>query len=358
MAGAWSDGEVALLRTLAAEGYTDREVAERMPGRSQRSIRDARYRYDVEPGSAYRERRLDPSVPPKEFDVEELPDELPTADELLERRRKQYARKAKAKEARRLIKVAVNVNGPIGIAHLGDPHLDDDGTDIAAVERDVDIINRTEGLFAGNVGDYSNNWVGRIAHLHGQQTVSAAEAWVLVEWFINAVDWMYLIGGNHDAWSGAGDPLKWISRQQGSLLEMHGARMGLQFRNGREIRINARHNWPGHSQWNPAHGVAKAAQMGHSDHILTCGHTHVSGYQVVKQPADGLISHAIQVASYKIYDRYAEERALRDQAIFNAPVTVIDPRYGDDDRRCVTFLPDLESGADYLRWLRTSKAAA
>ena len=34
--------------------------------------------------------------------------------------------------------------------------------------------------------------------------------------------------------------------------------------------------------WNTAHGVSKASQMGWKDHILTCGHTHVSGYQVIR----------------------------------------------------------------------------
>ena len=353
----WTDAEEAILETGVTDGLTDAEIAQKLPDRSVNAVTQKRASMGLPGGSQAAPRNLAPHVPAKPFEVEELPDELPTADELLERRKKQYQRKARAKKARKLIGVRINMDGPIGIAHLGDPHLDDDGTDISQVENDVDIINRTDGLFGGNVGDYSNNWVGRIAHLHGQQTVSAAEAWVLVEWYIRSVDWLYLIGGNHDAWSGAGDPLKWISRQQKAMLEPNGARMGLEFPNGRVVRINARHNWPGHSQWNPAHGVAKAAQMGHADHVLTCGHTHVSGYQMVKQPTDGLVSHAIQVASYKIYDRYAEERALRDQAIFNAPVTVIDPRYADDDKRLVTFLPDLESGADYLTWLRQRKAA-
>ena len=56
--------------------------------------------------------------------------------------------------------------------------------------------------------------------------------------------------------------------------------------------------------------------MGWRDHVLTAGHTHVSGYQVLKDPSTGLISHAIRIASYKEMDRYAEEKGLPDQNIF------------------------------------------
>jgi transposase-like protein len=95
---------------------------------------------------------------PKPFEVEELPDELPTAEELLAYRTKAFARKARAKEARALIQVTVKIDGPYGIAHFGDPHVDDDGTDLGLLQRHVDVVNRTEGLFAANVGDYTPLW--------------------------------------------------------------------------------------------------------------------------------------------------------------------------------------------------------
>jgi hypothetical protein len=294
---------------------------------------------------------------PKPFEVGALPNELPTAEELIARRQTQFTRKAAAKEARRLIPVKVKIDGPFGIAHGGDPHLDDDGTDIALVQRHVAIINRTEGLFGANVGDFSNNWVGRLARLYGEQSVSAAEAWVLVEWYVKAVNWLYLIGGNHDAWSGAGDPLKWITRQAAALYEMHGARLELSTPSGRKIRVNARHDFKGHSQWNAGHGPMKAAKMGWRDHILTCGHTHVSAFGYEKDPSSGLISHCIRVASYKTYDRYADEKGLPDQTIFVCPVTIIQPQYADNDARLVTFFPDPEQGADFLTFLRKRKAA-
>jgi hypothetical protein len=290
--------------------------------------------------------------PEKPFEMDPLPDELPTAEDLRARRKQAFTRKSAAKDARKLIPVRVTIDGPYGIAHFGDPHVDDDGTDIGLLERHVAIVNKTEGLFAGNVGDYSNNWIGRLARLYGEQSLSAAEAWVLVEWLVGSTDWLYLIGGNHDCWSGAGDPIQWIAKQTGTKYERHGARLNLIGPDGREVRVNARHDFTGHSQWNTAHGVSKAVQMGWRDHVLTCGHKHTSGYQILKDPSSGLISHAIRAASYKTFDRYADEKGLPDQSIFVCPVTIIDTRYPENDVRMVTTILDPEEGADYLTWKR------
>ncbi len=293
---------------------------------------------------------------PKPFEAAELPDELPTADELIARRLKQFAKKKTAIESRALIPIQIKTSGPIGIAHMGDPHVDDDGTDIRLLREHVDIINRTEGLFAGNVGDFSNNWVGRLARLYGEQSLSAAEAWVLVEWLIRSVRWLYLVSGNHDCWAGAGDPIKWMAKSARLQYEAHGMRMGLTFPNGRVIRVNARHDFSGRSQWNTAHGPSKAAQMGWRDHVLTCGHTHVSGYQIVRDPSSGLISHALRVGSYKTFDRYAEEKGLPNQTFMVAPVTVIRPQFADDDNRLVTVFLEPGTAAEFLTWLRTRKS--
>lgn len=301
---------------------------------------------------------LSPQIEERSFEMSDLPDELPTAEELIARRTKQFSKKREAKEARELVPVTVKTRGPIGLALLGDPHVDDSGTDIQLLKRHVEIINRTDGMMAGNVGDFANNWVGRLARLYGQQSVSAAEAWVLVEWLVKAVPWLFLIGGNHDCWSGAGDPIKWMAQSARVSYEAHGMRLALNLPNGRVIRLNARHDFSGRSQWNTAHGPAKAAQLGWRDHVLVCGHTHVSGHQVLRDPASGLISHALRVGSYKTFDAYADERGLPNQTFMVAPVIVIRPQFDDDDNRLITVLYDPETGADFLAWLRRRKSEA
>ena len=294
------------------------------------------------------------------FDVEEKdPDEMPIED-LISHRQKKYKYKKTSKENRQLINIDIKVSGPIGIAHFGDPHVDDDGTDLSQIIHYMDIINATEGMFAGNLGDIQNNWIGRLSHLYGQQSTSAREAWKLTEYFVNRLNWLYLVAGNHDVWSGDGDPLEFIMRDHRGLYERWGARMNLRFPNGKEVRINARHMFKGNSIWNTAHGVSRAAQTGWRDHVLTCGHTHVSGYQVLKDPSNGLISHALQVASFKIMDNYADKLGLDDKNIFNCPVTIIDPSYDDWDNRLITTIFNPVEASEYLtfkrkKWKKTRK---
>lgn len=294
---------------------------------------------------------------PKPFQTPTLPSEIPDSGEIIERRKKDFARKSGAKTARKLVTVSVNIDGPIGIVHMGDPHVDDDGTDIGLIERHVSIINKTEGLFGANLGDLQNNWIGRLARLWGEQSTSSHEAWALTEWLVRSVHWLYLVGGNHDSWSGSGDPLRWIMAQADTVFDYSGVRINLQFPNKKNVRINARHDFSGHSMWNPAHGPMKAVQGGWRDHILTCGHKHTSFYGgPLKDPSSGMLSWAIRCAGYKIFDRYAEEKGLPDQNAFPACVTIIDPRYADDDTKLVTVIPDVEEGAEFLKFKRKRAA--
>lgn len=290
--------------------------------------------------------------------IQELPSDEPTAEELIGALKVNYARKEAHEQARKLISVQVPITGPIGILHFGDPHVDDDGTDWAALERDIRLVQTTPGLYAANIGDTTNNWVGRLGHLYGQQSTTAKQAWILAEWFIRQLSgrWLYLIGGNHDAWSGDGDPLRWITSQVGALYEATEARIGLKFPNGKEIVVNARHDFAGGSMWNPTHGPMKAAQLGVRDDVVICGHKHKSGYSPLKDPETGKVMHCLQVASYKRYDRYAREKGFRDQSLSPCVVTIIDP----DAKNPVDLIQifwNTERAVEYLNFLRARRAA-
>lgn len=293
-----------------------------------------------------------------EFTVERPPEpEIPIED-LIEQRIEAFRRKQQHEDARKLIPVTVRDDLPIGILHFGDPHVDDDGTDLALLRSHAHLVRDTEGLWAATVGDATNNWVGRLAALYGQQGTSAVNAWRIAEWFFGEADkWLYVVGGNHDMWSGSGDPLSWISAQAGALYQESEARVALRFPNGREVRINCRHDFAGNSQWNPAHGPMKAQIMGLRDHLAVAGHKHVSAYGVQKDPAAGITMHAILVGSYKRYDRYARERGFRDQALGPACLTVIDPALPDVHPDLVKVFWDPHEGAEYLTWKRSRKAA-
>jgi len=289
-----------------------------------------------------------------EFTIQPPPDRDIPIDELLDLREDVFNRRKVYHDYTQLIEVQVKIDGPIGIAHHGDPHIDDDGTDIPTLRKNVDIISSTPGLFAGNVGDTNNNWVGRLAHLFERQSTTSRQAWQLTEWFINSQDWLYLISGNHGCWSGSKDPIKWMVGEIGNYGPTS-VRLQLNFPNGRKITINARHDFKGASQWNNAHGSMKAAQMGFRDHILVNGHRHTSGHGIVVCPATGRLSHCLQVPSYKVVDDYAIEHNFMDQMISPCPVTIIDPDAKEQKDLIVTMW-SLERAADFLTWLRKRAA--
>jgi hypothetical protein len=287
-----------------------------------------------------------------DYEFTPLPDDDVPIEELIAQRKRKFQHKREHEEASKLIPIKVKMAGAIGILHFGDPHVDDDGCDIEAIERHTDLVNRTEGLFAANVGDTTNNWVGRLAKLYGEQATSAAQAWKIAEWFVNRCDWLYMIGGNHDLWSGSGDPLRWIAKHQNSLYKSSEARIALKFPSGLEVRINARHDHSGSSIWNPAHGPMKAALMGTRDHLYVAGHKHESAYSVLKDAISGITMHACKVASYKIYDRYAKERGFRDNCLSPCALTTINPALPADHPDLVKVWWDPEEGANYLTFLR------
>lgn len=286
--------------------------------------------------------------------VAHIPD-VDDIEDLIDARKRAFKRRAAHEAATKLIEVNIDIGGPVGILHFGDPHVDDDGTDIQALEDHTELCRTTEGLFAANVGDTTNNWVGRLARLYSEQATTAKQAWMLAEWFIKRCRWLYMVGGNHDDWSGAGDPLKWIARQSAAVHQSSEARMALKFPNGRKVIVNARHDFAGGSQWNPVHAPMKAVQMGLRDHISICGHKHKSGYGVLKDPESGRTCHAIQVASYKVYDRYAKEKGFRDQALGPSVTTVIDPKLADNDPGLVQVFWNPHEAAEFLKWKRKRK---
>lgn len=179
---------------------------------------------------------------------------------------------------------------------------------------------------------------------------------MLVEWLVGSLRWLALVSGNHDAWSGDGDPIKWMAKSARVQYESHGVRLGLTLPNKRVIRVNARHDFRGRSQWNTTHGIGKAAQLGWRDHILTAGHTHVSGWEYKRDPMTGLISHCLRVGSYKLLDRYADELGLPNQTASVCPVVIVRPQFADDDNRLLTPFLEPETAAQFLTWLRKRKS--
>jgi len=133
------------------------------------------------------------------FEIDDLPhDGEPDAEELIELLKDRYDKRKAHHDASKLRQVKVNIPGPIAVAFFGDPHVDDPGCAWGDLERDVRLCRETEGVLAVDVGDNSNNWVGRLMALYANQDVTAKQSLKLVEWLMLALPWLLDVDGNHD----------------------------------------------------------------------------------------------------------------------------------------------------------------
>ena len=122
------------------------------------------------------------------YEIPDLPTEEVPTEELIDRMTRGFERRKRAKEARKWINVKVDTDKPIGLAFLGDPHIDDSGCDWATLRHHLNIIKNTRGMRGCSLGDEINNWVGRLSRLYAEQETTAAQGWQLVEWLINEMD--------------------------------------------------------------------------------------------------------------------------------------------------------------------------
>jgi hypothetical protein len=291
---------------------------------------------------------------PRAWEPPELPSSRLPIDELIAKRRDESRRTIAWDEARNLIPVKINTPGPIGLMLFGDPHIDNYGCDFNLLESHLKLAaTRSRYLFAGNIGDVTDNWVGRLQRIYASSPTTVKDAWRLAEWMLTGagVEWLFLIRGNHDVWSGDSDPLDWIMRGQASVDERHGVRLALNHPCGNTTRVHARHDFKGHSQYNGLHGLVKETLWGHRDHLIVAGHRHFGedGAQVTPEG----VTQMVRVSGYKAVDDYAKAGGFKPKRIHPAALVIIDPSKPDECRSRVWCAPTVEEGVEYLDWLRS-----
>jgi hypothetical protein len=291
------------------------------------------------------------SEPSRPYIAPHLPD-ADNLDELLARRRTEAARNIAAGAARQLIPIKITTPGPIGLALFGDPHIDDPGCDFPMLERHLDLCEpRGSYLFASCVGDFSNNWTGRLSRLYANQSTTVRQSWMLVEWFARKLNWLFMIRGNHDCWAGGNDPLDWILRDVTGVDEKHAVRLALNHPGGETTRLHARHDFKGHSQFNGLHGLVKETLFGDRDHIIAAGHRHF-GADAGEVMPDGVCAQLVRVSGYKVVDDYALQGGFKRKPIHPAALIVIDPARPETSRDRAWCAPTFEEGVEYLDWKR------
>jgi hypothetical protein len=288
---------------------------------------------------------------------------LPSGDvpigDLIEGLTQRSDRLLAAHSARSWFKINVRAKGPFGVAWLGDPHMDSPGCNWRLLRRDIDIIKRTEGLFAANCGDSIDNWCGRLIALKGKSFVTDEEAWRLVEWLIQEIgeaNWLLWLLGNHDSWNGTEHLWKRVCKNLIHMADWQ-ARFEIVPPNGRGCKVWAAHSFNGHSMWNPLHGGQRAAKFsGGKANLLIQGHHHEWALFSTENHDSKSIYWLAKARGYKFADDYGEHHGYFPQDGGASIVSVIDPD-SPTEAGFVQCFPDLEAGADYLAFKRRKAAA-
>jgi len=279
-----------------------------------------------------------------------LPDPDLAPEELIERLVQDYGRRVEHKEAKKWMTFRLTASGPYALWFWGDPHLDDPGTNWPLLRAHVDLAN-AEHVHGVCMGDITNNWAGKLQHLYAEQSVTRTQAWKLAQWFFGAVPWVVLVKGNHDLWSAGSDPLDWIARGPAALVEWQ-AQFIIATPDGHEIKIDARHDFKGHSMWNESHGMMRAQRFGSGEaQIYAAGHRHNWMLVAGEDPEKGNRPHwMLRARGYKHIDDYADRHQFGSQRHGSSIVAVIDPQREGPAR--VQCYADPEEAIDILKFKR------
>lgn len=252
-------------------------------------------------------------------------------------------------------KIELAYEGPFMIIAYGDPHLDDDGTDLELFEKWLKPLDAANRVYAVHLGDFLNNWLRVLGFLWGEQTTTPPEAWELFKHYLHMFGphTLAAILGNHDEWQSGGYLFSELFDRYNCYVAPAALRLEITQPNLKEpLTIGCRHRWNGHSQWNPAHAIMKHAQMGMRDDLLLGGDYHISGDGIVTCPDTGRVTHCHQLASFKIFDRYADEKGLMDKHVAPAEAFVFKPWLPSNDPNRVTRFHDPEQARVVLEYER------
>lgn len=277
----------------------------------------------------------------KKVEYTELPADDLEIEEILDHLTKRNKKRLENATAKNWQTIKINTNDPIVLAFVGDPHLDDPGCNLELLRKHAKMLSQ-DNVYAVNIGDVTNNWVGSLTRLYAEQDTSKKTANKLVKWFMNGanINWLFWILGNHDLWNNGSETIRELNKNA-ILIEDWQARVKLQFLTGLEVPVWVSHDFKGKSQFNKVHGAIKAARERRGAAILACGHTHDWAAYTEEHPDTGEIVHTLRARGYKFNDHYAVENGFPESKNGATVAVVIDPK-AKNINEAITVFVDLE----------------
>lgn len=298
-------------------------------------------------------RAIKPRKNDASFSLPEFPDDDIPVEEIIESMCKRYEKRSAHVAAKKWFPVQIKSDIPIGVGFVGDPHVDDDGCNWPLLKQHIEIFKNTDGLYGVNIGDTTNNWVGRLMKKFADQETSQSTARKLAKWFLHdsGIEWLVWLLGNHDVWNDGAAVLTGMNTKRIPMEDWE-AKFRLVFPNNRECRIWASHNFSGNSIWNSLHGPQRTAHTKAEANIYVCGHLHNWALHHEESATRDFTYWLARARGYKFIDEYATKLGHGSQDEGATIVSVIDPK-ATSEAGFVTCFADMEEGADFLTWKRS-----
>ena len=293
--------------------------------------------------------------------VTEIPESFEPVEELINRACIATERYAAHHEAKNVVEIKINIDGPYGVVGLPDHHLNNLGTQLRRAFDDAYTINRHPALFCVGIGDWLDNFiVGRLERERRKDIMSHDDSWRMLEHYVTvlAPKLVAAISGNHMDWAtqaGGVDVTKKLFTELGlgPIYDTDEIRVKLTSPNGASFTHKARHKYRGSSKYNAVHGILVNMLEGwQGEDIFWGGHIHTAGHLSIQKKwmGENRTVHGVQLAAYKSIDGYARQEGFRENVPFLVPMVVHDPA-----RNKSIFFEDMHDGIRHLDLLRAGK---
>jgi hypothetical protein len=250
-------------------------------------------------------------------------------------------------------KIHIEDDLPVGVALFSDLHFGSPLVDYRSIKSDTELVKNTDGFYGMGIGDYHDNWIGKLAHVQREMPVDFDSEIAMVEWWFDELrdDLLVVVGGNHDTGRTkmmAGiDYMKRILRGVNVLYDPDEIRFTLTLGKG-SWRFKIRHVWRGRSIYNDTHAIEKDPRFGDDEFDIGIGgHTH-RGTLFREFMFHHKRRYACLIGTYKMADDYAVKWGFPRSPNDATGALVLYP-----DGRMTTFT-DLRSAAEYLDYARGS----
>lgn len=272
-------------------------------------------------------------------------DDIPT-EQIIAMMAKRSQKRLEAAAARDWQTIKLRTKEPVVIAFVGDPHLDDDGTDWTLLQEHIALMRRPH-VYAVNIGDTTNSWGGKLVRLYANQETSKKTSRKLAKWFLmeSGINWLVWLAGNHEEMDSSMEVFRAMNTT-GVPMEDWQARFRVEFSNGFSVPIWAAHDFKYKSQYNKLHGPQRAARERRGAALYVCGHHHDFGLAVEEQADTGEVFWTMRVRGYKMHDQHAIRWGFDSKRYGSTGAAVIDPRT-DDPVQSVQCFMDLATAIRY-----------